>query len=128
MSEGPVVLVVDDDDAVRGGLIALLEAAGYASHGYADGGAALAGVDAARLHCAVLDIHIGVPDGFALCAGLRARAPALPVIFISGDTDPALDRRAELTGALGLLRKPVDPDCLLALIDALPAQRPDASP
>lgn len=128
MNDGPAVLVVDDDDAVRGGLIALLEAAGYAAHGYADAASALAGVDAARLHCAVLDIHIGVPDGFALCAGLRAHAPALPVIFISGDTDPALDRRTELAGALGFLRKPVDPDCLLALIDSLPVQSSDASP
>lgn len=121
MSQGARVLVVDDDALVLGGLLALLEAAGYAAEGHADAAGALAGVDPARLHCAVLDIHIGVPDGFALCAGLRLRAPALPVIFISGDTDPALDGRAGQAGALGFLRKPVDPECLLALIDSLPA-------
>lgn len=116
----PLVLVVDDDAAVRAGLLALLGAAGYAGVAYADAAAALAGCDPAGTHCAVLDIHIGTPDGFALCGLLRLRAPRLPVIFISGDADPMLERRAAAAGALGLMRKPVDPDCLLALIDALP--------
>jgi DNA-binding NarL/FixJ family response regulator len=69
----------------------------------------------------VLDIHIGEPDGFALRESLRALAPSLPVIFITGDDDPALVHRAGVVGALSLLLKPVDADCLLALIDAIPA-------
>ena len=121
---GQTVLVVDDDDTVRGGLLGLLRAAGYAALGYAGDAAVLRGADPARAHCAVLDIHIGEPDGFALCERLHALAPRLPIIFVTGDDDPALARRAGAAGALSLLHKPVDPDCLLALIDAIPA-RPD---
>jgi FixJ family two-component response regulator len=115
------VLVVDDDAGVRMGLVGLLQAAGYRADGYADAAGALAGADPAAALCALLDIHIGVPDGFALGACLRSVAPSLPILFISGDDDPALAARAARAGALGLLHKPVDADCLLALIDALPA-------
>ena len=118
---GQTVLVVDDDDTVRTGMLGLLRAAGYAPLGYPSAAAALAGCDPVVAHCAVLDIHIGEPDGFGLCARLRARAPRLPVIFITGDDDPVLAHRADLAGALSLLQKPVDADCLLALIDAIPA-------
>ena len=118
---GRTVLVVDDDDTVRAGMLGLLRAAGYAALGYPGAAAALDGCDPARAHCAVLDIHIGEPDGFALCERLRALAPGLPVIFITGDVDPALVRRAGAAGALSLLHKPVDADCLLALIDTIPA-------
>jgi FixJ family two-component response regulator len=117
---GQTVLVVDDDDTVRAGMLGLLRAAGYAALGYASAAAVLAGCDPVHARCAVLDIHIGEPDGFALRERLRALAPRLPVIFITGDDDPALVRRAGVAGALSLLHKPVDADCLLALIDAIP--------
>jgi FixJ family two-component response regulator len=124
---GPTVLVVDDDDTVRAGMLGLLQAAGYGALGYPSAAAVLAEGDPARAHCAVLDIHIGEPDGFALRERLRARAPCLPVIFITGDDDPVLAQRAGSAGALSLLYKPVDADCLLALIDAIPAP-PDSVP
>jgi FixJ family two-component response regulator len=119
------VLVVDDDDTVRTGMLGLLRAAGYAALGYPSAAAALDACDPVRAHCAVLDIHIGEPDGFALRESLRALAPSLPVIFITGDDDPALVHRAGCVGALSLLHKPVDADCLLALIDSIPMP-PDA--
>jgi FixJ family two-component response regulator len=119
--DGQTVLVVDDDDTVRTAMLGLLRAAGYAALGYPGAAAALGGCDPAHARCAVLDIHIGEPDGFALRECLRALAPGLPVIFITGDDDPALGQRAATAGALSLLHKPVDADCLLALIDAIPA-------
>lgn len=118
------VLVVDDDEAVRTGMLWLLRAAGYEAEGYASGAALLAGADPAGAHCAVLDIHLGDADGLALGASLRRAAPRLQLIFITGDADPSLDGRARTAGALALMRKPVDPECLLALIDAIPLPGP----
>lgn len=114
------VLVVDDDETVRAAMLGLLQAAGYPAQGYASAAAALAGADPCAAHCAVLDIHLSDLDGFALGDCLRGAAPKLPLIFITGDGDPRLDGRAGLAGALSLMRKPVDPDCLLALIDSIP--------
>jgi FixJ family two-component response regulator len=121
LDSGQTVLVVDDDATVRAGMVALLHAAGYAARGFPGAAAVLDGFDAVHARCAVLDIHIGEPDGFALRDCLCALAPRLPVIFITGDIDPALAARAAGAGALALLHKPVDADCLLALIDAIPA-------
>lgn len=118
------VLVVDDDEAVRSGMLGLLRAAGYDAEGYASGAALLAGADPACAHCALLDIHLDDTDGFTLGETLHGTAPHLPLIFITADTDPALDGRARLVGAITLLRKPVDPDCLMALIDAIPLPGP----
>jgi len=117
------ILVVDDDDAVRVAMLNLLTAAGYAAEGFGDGAALLAAADPGLAHCALLDIHLGDGDGFTLGERLRAGAPQLPLIFITGDEDPRLDERARQAGALTLMRKPVDPDCLLALIDALPSAK-----
>jgi FixJ family two-component response regulator len=118
------ILVVDDDDAVRAAMLDLLAAAGYAAEGFGDGAALLAAADPGLAHCALLDIHLDEGDihgdGFALGARLLAGAPRLPLIFITGDEDPRLDERARAAGALTLMRKPVDADCLLALIDAIP--------
>lgn len=113
------VLVVDDDEIVRVAMLGLLQAAGYAAQGYASAAAALAAADPHHARCAVLDIHLSDLDGFSLADCLRRAAPGLPLIFITGDSDPRLDRRAGLAGALGLMHKPVDPECLLALIDAI---------
>lgn len=117
------VLVVDDDDAVREAMLNLLTAAGYAAEGFGDGATLLAAAHAHLAHCAVLDIHLNDGDGFTLAERLRAGAPHLPLIFITGDEDPRLDERAGRAGALSLMRKPVDADCLLALIDAIPPAR-----
>ena len=40
--DGQTVLVVDDDDTVRAGMLGLLRAAGYAAEGYPSAAAALA--------------------------------------------------------------------------------------
>jgi FixJ family two-component response regulator len=101
-------------------MMCLLQAAGYPAESYASGAAALAGAWPAGAHCAVLDIHLGDVDGFTLGRSLRAGAPGLALIFITGDGDPALAARAAALGALGLMRKPVDPERLLALIDSIP--------
>jgi FixJ family two-component response regulator len=118
---GRPVLVVDDDAGVRTAMLCLLQAAGYAAEAYASGTAALAGARPAAAHCAVLDIHLGDVDGFTLGRSLRAAAPGLPLIFITGDGDPGLAAGARMLGAVGLMHKPVDPDGLLALIDSIPA-------
>lgn len=120
------VLVVDDDAGVRAAMLGLLNAAGCRAEGYSGMAVALAGADPASALCALLDIHLDDGDGFTLGARLRAQAPALALIFITGDDDARLDERARAAGALALLRKPVDADCLLALIDAIvPPEAPD---
>jgi two-component system chemotaxis response regulator CheY len=66
---------------------------------------------AERPDLVLLDVAMPVLDGFGLAAALRhdERTRELPVIFLSGETEPASRQRADELGALGFLSKPFDP-------------------
>lgn len=77
------VLVVEDDEAIRDGLVAALEVEGYdvaAASGAAD---AVDVVRAGRPAVAIVDVGLAEkPDGFALARRLRTEAD-LPVLFVT---------------------------------------------
>ncbi len=83
------VLVVDDDDLVRGTLVSILEDQGWQIREASDPDQAfriIGGVDGCRV--LVTDIHLGACiDGFGVAEAARRRRPGLPVIFISGRSD-----------------------------------------
>ena len=89
MTSPALILVVDDDDAARLSLQALLEASGYRVKAYAGGQACLddAGTGAG---CLVTDIRMPGMDGLALQAEISQNHPALPVIFVTGHGDISL--------------------------------------
>jgi len=58
----------------------------------------------------LIDVRMPDMDGFATVARLRDQLHRLtPVIFITGDSDPAAMRRAYEFGAVDFLVKPVPP-------------------
>lgn len=119
-----IVHVVDDDEAVRDSLDALLSLHGLDVHGYGSAAEFVARLpvggqaDDDRA-CLLLDMHMPGTDGLALAGMLRERAPALPIIMITGRSDDALRRRAAAAGIRCLLDKPVDHATLLAAIEAI---------
>jgi CheY-like chemotaxis protein len=85
---GPVrvILVVDDDDAIRDSLTFVLEDEGYRVHTAADGRDALAVL--ARIPCpalALVDLRMPVMDGVELIAAMRgdARLATVPILVLS---------------------------------------------
>lgn len=125
------ICVVDDDAAVRHALCNLLEAGGYEVLAFESGEALLAAPDPARIDLAVFDVKLGGMSGFTLLERFRERARAeartIPTLLISGHGDRAMAQRALDAGALALLRKPVDPERLLDLIEDALGRR-DAAP
>jgi FixJ family two-component response regulator len=114
----PVVAVVDDDDEVRLATVRLLTSAGYAAISYASGAQFVQDMDQRPLACVVLDLHMPVLNGFDVHQQLAARAPALPVVVITGrDTAEARQHSLRL-GARAYLPKPVDGEALLQAIEA----------
>lgn len=111
----PLVLVVDDDPAVSSFLIQFLEGEGYRVAAAHDGESAL---DAARrLRPDVISLDMAMPgmDGWAAMEALR-RDPdlaAIPILAVTGHGDVAC-QNADM-----VLPKPVEPDRLLAAIEAL---------
>lgn len=69
---------------------------------------------------AVVDVWLGTqPVGLDLLAVLRRRAPAVPVLVISGDERPELRDKARAAGAAGFLAKREDPAAIRQVIACL---------
>jgi signal transduction histidine kinase len=83
-----VVLVVDDDDAVREVTAGLLSDLGYDVLEAGSGGAALELVERnAEINAVVLDFAMPGMNGADLARELRARRPEVPILFATGYAD-----------------------------------------
>ena len=113
MSE-QLVIVVDDDHAVRRALSRLLQSAGYAVKAFASGKELLDSREDGD--CFVLDIHLGTMNGFELDEKLRAAGSHSPVIFITAHDDEATRERARRLRPQAYLRKPFAAEALLSAV------------
>jgi two-component system response regulator FixJ len=112
----PTIYIVDDDSAVRDSLRALLEAFGMDVRDYGSAKAFLADPYGNKRGCLILDLHMPEMSGIELLEVLRERDSSLPVIMFTGRGDINLRDRAERSGAIALLAKPVDTELLLQTI------------
>ena len=78
-----VVLVAEDDQAVRESLVRGLALHGYATRVAIDGVAALAAVADAVPDVVVLDVMMPRLDGLTVCRRLRAAHPDLPILMLT---------------------------------------------
>ena len=95
MSErlGRAILVVEDDDVLRGALSRGLSEEGFTVETVATGAEALRRVEATAPDGLVIDIGLPDSDGRDLCQALRARGIQTPVIFLTA-RDALVDRIA----------------------------------
>lgn len=101
-----VVAVVDDDPLLLRTMVANLEEAGYRAVAFATGAAVLdyfaEGGSATAL---LLDWSMPVMDGPAVLQQLRARGHSLPVIYLTGYTQPVFEEAALAGGAVDFVDK-----------------------
>jgi two-component system alkaline phosphatase synthesis response regulator PhoP len=116
------VLVVDDDDAIRGVVRSVLEADGFDVVEAADGPAALLLLDAINGRgpdLVVLDVMMPGIDGVEVCR--RIDHDRVKVVMLSARDDAETRDRASSAGADAYLTKPFSAiDLLDALEDLLP--------
>lgn len=77
------MLVVEDDAAIRRGLVDTLQFGGYAVIACADGAEGLATALSAQLDLAVLDVMLPKASGLQILAEVRRARPSLPVILVT---------------------------------------------
>lgn len=126
MKSGRTIHVVDDDEAMRDSLMALLEDAGYEARVYASAEEVLARAPL-EPGCVVSDIRMPGMDGLALLKKLRAEGDGLPLILITGHGDIPLAVAAMKAGAVDFLEKPFEAEALLAAIEDGLRQQADPS-
>lgn len=121
------LLIVDDDERIRGLLQKFLMRAGFLVTGARDAGHArrlLAGLD---FDLIVLDVMMPGEDGVSFCRELR-RTRGVPVMLLTARGETA-DRIAGLeAGADDYLPKPFEPKELLLRINAILRRVPQAEP
>jgi FixJ family two-component response regulator len=98
--------VVDDDDAARESVVALVGLNGQPAQGFASAEAFLAAYDPARKGCLVVDVRMQGMTGLQLIEQLAARGSHLPVVVITGYADVPMAVRAMQMGAVTFLEKP----------------------
>lgn len=103
----PLVVVVNDDAAMRDALRFVLRLEGLDVQAYADGDSFLASRELARTKCLILQDRLPGMDAFDLLHQLREQELSPPVILLTSAASPALCGRAQAAGVWRVLEKPI---------------------
>jgi two-component system, LuxR family, response regulator FixJ len=109
---GYVVIIIDDDLAVRNSLKFSLEIEGLTVRSYATGAELLSAGDLDLCSCLVVDQNMPGMNGLDLIGLLRARHFAAPAILITSHPSPSLRERARTAG-VPIVEKPLLGNTLL---------------
>jgi two-component system response regulator FixJ len=105
-NSGPLVYLVDDDDAVRDSLGLLLRSIGLECQLYASALEFLEHYDPKRHACLVADIRMPGLSGLELQQRLNEQSAEIPIIFITGHGDVPMAVNAMKAGATDFIQKP----------------------
>jgi DNA-binding response OmpR family regulator len=115
------ILVVEDDDAARVGLLVLLADAGYRTIGASTLKQGTVLLAQQNPDLVIVDIRLGGDNGLQLIA--MAHRP-VPAIVTTAFADPILERDARQFGA-DFMVKPISPAALLELVELKLSAAPD---
>lgn len=110
------ILVVDDEPRLVSTLATLLRSYGYDATEAHGGRRACELIDTQPFDLALLDLRMPEVDGFAVMAHLANRQPECGSIVISGESSFTAVSGALRRGALDYIRKPFDPEELVATV------------
>jgi FixJ family two-component response regulator len=104
----PIVVIVDDDEAIRTALGRLIRTIGYEPRAFASGEELLMGIQDFRPACVLTDIQMPGMNGLELANELRRRRCDLPIAVMTAYPSLA-NRDLALAGTtLEYMAKPLD--------------------
>ncbi len=113
------VLVVDDEPRLLASLGSLLRRQEYDVTEADNGQNACQLIDRQTFDLAMLDLRMPGLDGFDVMKHIAARQPDCGIVVVSGESSFDSVSRALRRGALDYIRKPFDPDELLATVGSV---------
>ena len=114
----PLVVIVDDDAAVRASLEDLMQSVGIDAAGFGSPHELLDADLPERPGCMVLDVRMPGASGLDLQQHLAATGNAKPVVFLTGHGDIPMTVQAMKAGAVDFLTKPFRDQSLLDAVSA----------
>ncbi|MDB5415405.1 MAG: sensor hybrid histidine kinase [Rubritepida sp.] len=107
LGQGEVVLVIEDDPAVRLLVLQVLEELGYQAIETADGREAIPILQSQQqIDLLVSDVGLPGLNGRQLAELARETRPTLPVLFMTGYAKEAIDQARFLTAGMEIITKP----------------------
>src|ERR1700722_4985072 len=113
------ILIVDDEDDIRGLVAGILEDEGYGARLARDSDEAIAAVEARRPQLILLDIWMqgSKLDGLQLLEVIKRQHPNVPVVMTSGHGNIETAVRAIKLGAYDFIEKPFKADRLILIAE-----------
>jgi FixJ family two-component response regulator len=118
-----LVLVVDDDPGMLRGVQRLLRQHAYEPVLFSSAAAFKNHTDFEKTVCVVLDINLNDGSGIELRRRLNANGVSVPVIYITGNEDPAVRKAALASGCIAFLTKPFSVQSLIEPLKKVSAER-----
>lgn len=112
----PLVIVVDDDGAIREAITDLVQSAGYETTAFGSTADLLVSNAVDAPGCLILDVRMPGASGLDLQRQLTRNGNPKPVIFLTGFGDIPMTVEAMKAGAVDFLTKPVRDQTLLDAI------------
>lgn len=106
MGIGSLVSIVDDDESVRESLPDLLREFGFVAQAFSSAEEFLASDDLGQTECLILDVAMPGMSGPDLQRELVRRRHAIPIVYITAQSDTSLRPRLLENGAVECLFKP----------------------
>src|SRR5690606_15460391 len=103
----PLVIVVDDDGAIREAITDLVQSAGYETTAFGSTADLLVSNAVDAPGCLILDVRMPGASGLDLQRQLTRNGNPKPVIFLTGFGDIPMTVEAMKAGAVDFLTKPV---------------------
>jgi DNA-binding response OmpR family regulator len=126
------ILLVENEEIVRYSLELALSTSGYRVLTASDGVKGLAWVMVSqrftdRFDLIIMDVIMPVMNGISLLGKLAQLNAGIPTLVITGCSDAETLTKLRESGATDILKKPFEPDDLLAKVGEILARRPGAT-
>jgi FixJ family two-component response regulator len=112
-----IISVIDDDESFRIAIVGLLGSLGYEAHGYASAIEFISSGGGGSCDCIITDFEMPGMSGLDLIRLLNAGGSTVPVIMITGCSEPSLEAKAVADGAFCLLTKPFEANALIGRLE-----------
>jgi FixJ family two-component response regulator len=111
------ISVIDDDESFRTALVGLLRMLEYEAQGFASAVEFINSGGEESCDCIITDINMSGMSGLDLIQLLIARGSTVPVIMVTGRSEPGLEAKVAASGAVCLLMKPFEEDALIDYLE-----------
>ena len=107
----PMISIVDDDEAVREAISALVRSLGYAAATFASAEDFLESDRVDDTSCLITDVQMSGLSGVELQSRLIADGRPMPIIGVTAHPEESIRTQMLRAGAIGFLSKPFNDEC-----------------